>query len=134
MNRRRVWSSVLHVFFWRSNLSAREISSRIFVPTSLSIVDDVFHKPQGSKTIYFILRLSQRAFFMIVCLVWFSLMTREGKIGMKSSAPEDSRGPRTLFTACTLSVRVWLVRFADCRPLPQIDSGEVARIKSRASD
>jgi hypothetical protein len=29
---------------------------------------------------------------MIVCLVWFSLMTRKGEIGMKSSAPGDSRG------------------------------------------
>jgi hypothetical protein len=29
---------------------------------------------------------------MIVCLVWFSLMTREGEIGMKSSVPGDSRG------------------------------------------
>jgi hypothetical protein len=37
---------------------------------------------------------------MIVCLVWFSLMTREGEIGMKSSAPGDSRGPGTVFTPC----------------------------------
>jgi hypothetical protein len=29
---------------------------------------------------------------MIVCLVWFSLMTRKGEIGMKSSALGDSKG------------------------------------------
>jgi hypothetical protein len=29
---------------------------------------------------------------MIVCLAWFSLMAREGEIGMKSSALGDSRG------------------------------------------
>jgi hypothetical protein len=29
---------------------------------------------------------------MIVCLVWFSLMTQEGEIGMESSAPGDGRG------------------------------------------
>jgi hypothetical protein len=38
---------------------------------------------------------------MIVCLVWFSLMTREGEIGMKSSVPGDSRGRGTFFTPCT---------------------------------
>jgi hypothetical protein len=43
---------------------------------------------------------------MMVCPVWFSLMTREGEIGMKSSAPGDSRGP--FFTPCMGSV-VWLV-------------------------
>jgi hypothetical protein len=91
MNRRRVCSSVLHVFFQRPNLSAKEIPSRIFAPPSPSIVDNVFHKSQGLRTIYFILWLSLREFFMIVCLVWFSLMTREDEIGMKSSAPGDSR-------------------------------------------
>jgi hypothetical protein len=40
--------------------------------------------------------------FMMVCLVWFSLMTREGEIGMKSSAPGDSGGPGTFFTSCIL--------------------------------
>jgi hypothetical protein len=35
---------------------------------------------------------------MIVCLVWLSLMTRGGEIGMKSSAPGGSRGPGTFFT------------------------------------
>jgi hypothetical protein len=37
---------------------------------------------------------------MIICLVWFSLMIREGEIGMKSSAPGDTRGPGTFFTPC----------------------------------
>jgi hypothetical protein len=36
--------------------------------------------------------LSLRKFFMIICLVWFSLMPREGEIDMKSSAPGESRG------------------------------------------
>jgi hypothetical protein len=47
--------------------------------------------------------ISLREFFMIVCLVWFSLMIREGEIGMKSSAPGDSRGPGTVFTPCNSS-------------------------------
>jgi hypothetical protein len=91
MNRRRVCLSVLHVFFWRPNLSATEISSRIFALPSPSIVDNVFHQPQGLRTIYFILSLSLQELFMIVCLLWFSLMTREGEIGMKSSALGGSR-------------------------------------------
>jgi hypothetical protein len=37
---------------------------------------------------------------MIFCLVWFSLMTREGEIGMKLSTPGDIRGPGTFFTPC----------------------------------
>jgi hypothetical protein len=37
---------------------------------------------------------------MTVCLVWFSLMTREGEIGVKSNAPEDNSGPATFFTSC----------------------------------
>jgi hypothetical protein len=94
MNRRRVCSSVLHVFFWHPNLSSREIPSQIFTPPSPSIVDNVFHKPQGLRTIDFILWLSLREFCMNVCLVWFSLMTRESEIGMKLSAPGDSRGRR----------------------------------------
>jgi hypothetical protein len=65
------------------------------------IIDNVFHKPQGLRTIYFILWLFLCEFFMIVCLVWFSLMTQESEIGMKSSAPGDSRRPGTFFTACT---------------------------------
>jgi hypothetical protein len=107
MNRRRVCSSVLHVFVWRPNLSAREISSRIFAPPSPSIVDDVFHKPQGLRTIYFILWLSLREFFMIVCLVWFFLMTREGEIGMKSSAPGDSRGAGDFFYPLHNTLKTW---------------------------
>jgi hypothetical protein len=39
--------------------------------------------------------------FMMVCLVWFSLMAREGEIGMKSSAPGDSAGPETFFAPCS---------------------------------
>jgi hypothetical protein len=62
MNRRRVCSSVLHVFFWCPNLSATEISSRIFAPLSPPIIDNVFHKPQGFRMIYFIFWLSPRDF------------------------------------------------------------------------
>jgi hypothetical protein len=83
---------------WRLNLSARKILSRIFAPPSPSIVNNVFHKPQGLRMIYFILSLSLREFVMIVYLVWFSLMTRKGEIGMKSSAPGDSRVQGTFFT------------------------------------
>jgi hypothetical protein len=63
MSLRRVWSSVLHVLFWRPILSAREVSSRIFAPPSPFIVNNLFHKPQGLRTIYFILPLSLREFF-----------------------------------------------------------------------
>jgi hypothetical protein len=87
------------------NLLARAISSRIFAPPSPSIVGNVFHKPQGLRTIYFILSLSLQEFFMIVCLVWFSPMTREGEIGKESSAPGDGRGPGTFFTACITPIR-----------------------------
>jgi hypothetical protein len=100
MNHCGLYSSVLHRFFWRPNLSAREISSRIFASPSPSIVDNVFHKPQGLGMIYFIWSLSLRECFMIVCLVWFPWMTREYEIGMKSSAPGDSRGPGTFFNPC----------------------------------
>jgi hypothetical protein len=37
---------------------------------------------------------------MVVCLVWLSLMTGEGEIGMNPSAPGDSRGAGTFFIPC----------------------------------
>jgi hypothetical protein len=49
---------------------------------------------------------------MIVCLAWFSLMTRESEIGMKSSAPGDTRGAGTFFTPCILVPNFYLCQLS----------------------
>jgi hypothetical protein len=40
-------------------------------------------------------------FFMTVCRLWFSLMTQEGEIGIKSSAPGDNRGTGDFLYPCS---------------------------------
>jgi hypothetical protein len=48
-----------------------------------------------------------KGFFMIVCLVWFSLMTQEAEIIVKSSARGDSREARDFLlpgSMCTCQV------------------------------
>jgi hypothetical protein len=58
---------------------------------------------------------------MRVCLVWFFLMTREGEIGMKSSAPGDSR--RAGDFLYPLYIKAWAVEGSnDNRAWTQLDS------------